>query len=300
MSNDTLVSVSCYTKWSDVSDIQERGRFEYIPAVAFTVQTDPTEKIARPELLSLGKPFSLWELGLPIELLCAYAKEEIGRKEELKVARRAYQKLKSFANRCADRILADLICALLLKTWTSDGNFLYFIEGPPSDKMLARLAYLYPSLENLTICFISFQPSDLITSVMSYQTGKLEFDIHRLMSVNSTVFLGPYPGTSDESLIQTYFFRHPEARPGKKVSPLRIDIFGQGLLESDMEKKKEGIEEKLRDGVWVAPYPIEDPIETILPKGLIMAIDSWKINYDRYLESILKGTVPKESDKHGQ
>jgi hypothetical protein len=287
MANEIVISVSNNIKWSEIIDIQEKGRFEYIPATAYIVQNEGPERTVHPDLLYFPKAFSLWELDLSIAILCKYAGDEIRRKEELKVARKAYLKLRNFANRCAERVLADLNCALLLKTLNPVDQFVYFMEGPPSDKILARLSYLYPSLKNLTICFISFKPEDLITSVMSFQKGRLQFDIHRLITEEITGFQGPYPGTSEESLIQTYFYRHPEVRHGKKVSPIRVDIFCQGLLESDIEDKKEIIKKKLEDETWISPYPIEHPIETILPKGLIMVIDSWVV-FDKTLERVLK------------
>ncbi|MCK4528506.1 hypothetical protein KAW18_14130 [candidate division WOR-3 bacterium] len=296
MVSEIVISVSHYIKWSEIPDILEKGRFEYIPATAYVVQNEGPERAVHPELLYFPKAFSLWELNLSIELLCKYAGDEIRRKEELKVAKKAYLKLRNFAKRCAERVLADLSCALLLKTWNSVDQFIYFMEGPPSDKILARLSYLYPSLKNLTICFISFEPKDLITSVMSFQTGRLQFDIHRLISEEITGFQGPYPGTSEESLVQTYFYRHPEVRPGKKVSPIRVDIFCQGLLESDIEDKKEIIRKKIEDETWTSPYIIEHPVEVLLPKGLINVIDSWK-EFDKTLESVLKTQIRKGSEQ---
>jgi hypothetical protein len=289
MAGEIVVNVSHYIKWSEISDIREKGRFEYIPAAAYTIQREAPERIEQSLPLYFPKPFSLCELNLPIEILCKYAVDEIKRKEELKLARKAYLKLRNFASRCAERVVADLICAAFLKTWNPEDRFIYIIEGPPSDKILARLSYLYPSLENLTICFISFKPEDLITSVMSFQTGRLEFDLHRLMSEEITGFQGPYPGTSEESLVQTYFYRHPGVRLLKMVSPIRIDIFSQGLLESDFDDKKENIREKLENEAWTSPYSIDDKaIKTILPKGLIMVIDSWQTRYDQELGEVLK------------
>lgn len=297
MASEIVISVSQYIKWSEISDIREKGKFEYIPAIAYVVQKEMPEKIEKPNLLYFDKPFSLWELNTPIEVLCKYAEDEICQKAELKVARKAYTKLKNFANRCSERVLGDLSCALLFKTLNPVDQFIYFFEGPPSNKVLGRFSYLYPSLKNVTICFISYKPEDLITSILSFQTGKLEFDIHRLMSKEVTGFLGPYPGTSEESLIQTYFYRHPEVRPGKKVSPIRIDIFSQGLLEDDFDIKKDIIKKKLEDETWISHYPIEHNFETILPKGLIMVIDSWKERYDKDLERIIKRRPSIQKEK---
>ncbi|MBT9140418.1 MAG: hypothetical protein DDT30_00994 [Dehalococcoidia bacterium] len=289
MSGAKVISISQKTIWSDISDIVKNRRFDYIPAIAYITRDNGEEK-GEATLLYCPKPFSLWGDTVTIEIFCRYARDEIERKEELKVARKAYLKLRNFANRCAERVLADLTCAVILKTWNnSTDQFIYFMEGPPSDKFLARLSCLYPSLENLTICFISFKPEDLITAVMSFQTGRLQFDIHRLISAETTGFQGPYPGSSEDSLVQTYFYTHPEVRSGIKVSPIRVDIFCQGLLESDIDEKKEIIWEKVNDETWTSPYLIKDPLHVILPKGLIEVIKSWEERgYDKRLEEILK------------
>lgn len=292
MGDERVISMSYNVVWSEISDMVEKKKFEYIPAIAYLVQYEGPEKLEKPTLLNFPRPFSLYEFGLPIEVLCRYIGEEIKRKEDLKVARMAYLKLKNFASRCADRVMADLICSVLLKTWERETDeFIYFIEGPPSNKILARLSYLFPTLENLTICFVTWRREDLITSVMSFQAGKLEFDIHRLLSTEIMGFQGPYPGTSEESLVQTYFYKHPELKPGAKVSPIRLDIFSQGLLESDFEDKKEIIKEKFEDNAWTMPFPIEDTIETILPKGLRIVIESWKQEYNQELERIIKQRI---------
>ena len=286
MGDETVVSVSNYVQWSDVYDIEKSGKFEYIPAISYVIQKEASKKLES-NFDYFKKPFNLWELGLPIEVVLEYAKNELEKREELKLARKAYLKLKAYANRCAERVLADFNCALLLKTLNPDDQFIFFIEGPPSNKIVARFGYLYPSLKNLTICFLSFKPEDLLTSVMSFQAGRLEYDIHRLLLEDRTDFLGPYPGTSADSLVQTYFYRPPELSPGIKVSPLRIDIFTQGLMESEFYDKKDIIQKKLEDGSWTTPYTVKHPIETILPTGLRTAIESWE-HYKKNLEIILK------------
>jgi len=289
MMNEVVISVSQYIKWGSISDVLKRERFEYIPAVAYTVQREGPK--AEENLIHyFPKPFCLLEPSLPIEILCKYAKDEFKSRDELKVARKAYLKLRNFANRSAERVLADLTATVLLKTLNSEDQFIYFFEGPPTDKVLSRLGYLYLSLKNITVCFISFKPEDLITSVMSFNLGQLQFDFNRAFSEEITGFQGPYPGDSEESLIQTYFYSPPKGLSSKKPSPIRIDIFSQGLLISDFENKKEIIRKKLEDENWTAPYSIDDKnnIFTILPKSLIEVIKSWKIIYNKQLEDIIK------------
>ena len=285
MPSERIVSISHNVIWPDITALLEKKRFEFIPAISYVIQDDGPQQAKKPELIYFPKPLSLYEFGLPIELLCKYVGDELEKKEELKVARHTYSKLKRFAQRCADRVVADLLCSLVLSTLNKEADqIIYFVEGPPSDKMLARLSYLYLSLEKITICFITFQREDLVTLVMSLQSGRLEFDIQRLLSSEIVGFQGPYPGISEESLVQTYFYKHPEVRTGGKVSPIRLDILCQGLLESHFEDKKEMIRKKLEDPAWRKSFPVDRVVETFLPMGFIMAIKSWSEFFNQKLE----------------
>jgi hypothetical protein len=165
-------------------------------------------------------------------------------KTRLLSAREAFKQLKNFASQCCERISADLCCQVILQEIRQrrDDDLIIFIEKSASDKMLGRLASLQLSLENITICFLTYKPSDLMTIAMSNQTSKLRFDINRLMSSDVDDFLGPYPGDSEDSLMQSYFYRPPLlGDSGESFAPMRLDIFSQGLRLDETESKKEMI-----------------------------------------------------------
>lgn len=217
--------------------------YRYIPVVLYNSKTSQIDKLATPQIKTFNAdiPFTLYELGTPISILKTYMGDKID-KEDLLSVKRAFKGLKNFASQCYERVIADLCCQIILEKISNmpeNRELLFFIEKSASDKMLGRLATLNLNLDKLTLCFLIYNASDLMTSVMSTQTGKLHFDIHRLMNTDITDYLGPYPGDAEESLIQTYFYKPMDYRP------MRVDIFAQGLLRDKIEAKKELIKSVL-------------------------------------------------------
>lgn len=211
--------------------------YRYIPVVFYNSKISQVDKLSTPQIKTFNThiPFSLYELGTPISILKSYMGNKI-EKEDLLSVKRAFKGLKNFASQCYERVIADLCCQVILESIDNtpeNRQLLFFVEKSASDKMLGRLATLNLNLDDLTICFLVYTASDLMTSVMSTQTGKLHFDIHRLMNMDTTDYLGPYPGDAEESLIQTYFYKPTDYRP------MRVDIFAQGLLRDKIEAKKE-------------------------------------------------------------
>lgn len=227
-------------------------RYKYVPIVAFNNKTSGKDDLTKPILESFDNntPFSLYQLGTPIAILTKFMGNNKIKKEDFVSARKAFRELKNFAAQCYERTIADLCCKVILgeiKTKEDDEEIVFFLEKSASDKMLGRLATLNLNLDKITVCFLISSPSDLMTTVMSNQTGRLRFDVNRLMATDSTDFLGPYPGDYEDSLVQSYFYRPSplnESAAGN-YTPLRLDIFAQGLLIKDIEKKKEMIKKLL-------------------------------------------------------
>ena len=222
-------------------------RYQYCSFVVYNKKILHSDHIFDPPALESFnnlKPFSLYKAGIPITILKQYMSGKIDKTKLLSV-REAFKELKNFASQCCERISADLRCQVIVQEIMErkDNDLIIFIEKSASDKMLGRLATLQLSLKNITICFLTYQPSDLMTIAMSNQTSKLRFDIHRLMSSNVYDFIGPYPGDSEDSLIQSYFHRpSPRGEGGEAFAPMRLDIFSQGLRLDEVESKKEKIE----------------------------------------------------------
>jgi hypothetical protein len=224
-----------------------RFRYQYYSFVAYNKKIFDTENDFDPPVLIKSfnnlTPFSLFKSGIPITTLKKYMGGKID-KTKLLSAREAFKQLKNFAVQCCERISADLCCQIIIQEIKARNNddLIIFIEKSASDKMLGRLATLHLDLNNITICFLTYKPSDLMTIAMSNQTSKLRFDINRLMSSEFHDFIGPYPGDSVDSLIQAYFHKPlPRGDEGAEYAPMRLDIFSQGLRLDQIETKKDAI-----------------------------------------------------------
>lgn len=280
MENSKIIGISYKVKWLDIQEVGRKGKFKFVPAVNYKIDGSSEVK-----LVNYPDSLQLFTKGVSMELLAKYSDQDI-KKEEFKVAQRAYRKLRDFAYRCADRVIADLICGIILQYSGEGENVIYIIQKPPSDKIMGRLGYLYLPIKELTILFISWRPEDLITNVMQHKTGKLEFDLHRLMSEEKEGLVGPYPGNPTETLKQTYFYSPP--KQGKRgLFPIRIDIFSQGLLESDFRGKEKVLEKLLQERNLTPPFELKEGIFIRLHRGLKDCIDAWQ-HHEKQLDLILK------------
>ena len=280
--------------------VQKEGvdfKYSSVPLVAYNKKTVGKVDLSAPILVPYNKmsPFYLYELGIPITLLKIYSANRIC-KEDLISVKKAFRQLKYVASQCYDRVIADLCSDLILneiKINDDDNELVFFIEKPMSNKMLGRLGTLHLNLSKVTICFITSRPSDLMTTVMSYHTGKITFDIQRLFSDDSHDFIGPYPGDSEDSLIQTYFYKPPPEKEGGQFLPMRLDIFTQGSLRSMIDDKKELLNELLIPGTNNTEHDRSslEPRQ-LVPAGFgdlmeVLKREEMKINNNIYFEDIV-------------
>lgn len=251
-----------------------RFRYQYYSFVAYNNISLNAENYVDPSALDKSfndlAPFSLYKSGIPITILKQYTSSKID-KIKLQSAREAFKELENFAEQCCERISADLCCQVILHEVMNrkDNDLIIFIEKSASDKMLGRLATLQLDLNSIIICFLTYKPSGLMTIAMSSQTSKLRFDINRLMTSDSVDFKGPYPGDSEDSLIQAYFYQPaPRGRNGEAFSPMRFDIFSQGLRMDQVESKKESIKEIFLNRTTSYKDPYDDSaLPRLIPKG---------------------------------
>ena len=246
LDNENLIELS---KFDDF-------RYKFTTVVVYNKKTEGRKDLTEPPLTESynnESPFSLYKSGTPIAVLKSYIGDNF-HKSKLSLATKAFKVLKNFTSQCCERITADLCCQVIVKEIEDERKkgdsqtLVFFIEKSASDKMLGRLASLQLNLDNIIICFLTFDPPNLMTIAMSNQTSKLHFDINRLMSSDDPGFFGPYPGDSEDSLIQTYFHRPSSIEEGGgEFSPMRFDIFSQGLRRDEIDNKKEIVKEIFSD-----------------------------------------------------
>jgi hypothetical protein len=260
-SNIKIINVRYRNYTLDSEDLLESSnlndfRYKFTTVVVYNKKTKGRKDLTEPPLTESynnESPFSLYKSGTPIAVLKSYIGDNF-HKSKLSLATKAFKELKNFASQCCERITADLCCQVVMKEIKEErrkGNsqtLVFFIEKSASDKMLGRLSALQLNLDNIIICFLTYDPPNLMTIAMSNQTSKLHFDINRLMLSHDSDFFGPYPGDSEDSLIQTYFHRPPTAeKVGGEYSPMRFDIFSQGLRRDEIDNKKELVKKIFSD-----------------------------------------------------
>lgn len=281
MDNIRIVNISQKTFLPSTDNIINNHAIEFYPVISWNEKKLGENNINHNNLNFFKMPFKLYERGISISTLCNYLGGTI-RKDDFLV-KKVFAKLKSFALQCADRVIADLCCQVILKTFqkatSDDEDIICFIEKSASDKMLGRLGSLYLSLDRLTVCFLSYEPEDMFTNIISSQTGKLSFDLHRLMTRENEEPLGPYPGSSNKSLRQTFFYK-PRLDSNVEVLPIRLDFFVQGITEIQIEKKCNDVIEKIfkSDTGERLPYQVlgtENSPSVLLPAGFVAAKERW-------------------------
>lgn len=280
-----IVGLTHNTESLDMDGVLKKKRFEFIPGIAYNILNLQDNNIIeeKTDHMELPKPFVLFAQGTPIELIRKFITTE-----DLSSAKMAYSKLMDLAYKNIDRIIADLYCSLIIsivdESRDSD-EVIFFFDGSAWDKILGRLASLYLP-DRITFCFLTYKTEQLLTSIIAKATGKLDFDLLRIMNDENSVPIGPYPGSFEDSLTQTYFYR-PNRGGKEKLEPLRLEIFAQGLLESEFVNKKDTILDLLRNPEMTMLYKIGDNKVTTLPKSLFRAIEYKNISYKNTLKLML-------------
>ncbi len=269
-------------------------RYNFTTIVAYNKKSKGRNDLTEPpsiESYNSESPFSLYKSGTPIAVLRNYIGNNI-HKHKLSSASKAFKELKNFAAQCCERITADLCCQVIMREihkTKGTQKMVFFIEKSASDKMLGRLASLQLNLDNIVVCFLTFDPPSLMTIAMSNQTSKLHFDINRLMSSNNPDFFGPYPGDSEDSLIQTYFHRpFPIEEGGGEYSPMRFDIFSQGLRRDSFEGKKGEIEQIFSNSADTETERKKTEPRKLMPMGFGMLKEFLEKQND-YIREKLRG-----------
>lgn len=248
-----------------IASREKSFEFKFIPAVAFNKKNEEADASSPSELIFYQDKcaannkennfapyvFSLYEFGTSLTLLRSYTSDIIN-SQVLQSVKQAFRQLKRIVSKCSERIISDLCCNIILKILQENHRerITFFIISPMSDKMLGHLGTLYLNLRRVTIVFLATRPTDLMTTVMSQHTRRIRFDLHRLMSEDSDEMVGPYPGDSEKSLTQTYFYK-PKPIPSEdkgSYRPIRLDIFSQGLSLKELEDKKEELRKLLKPG----------------------------------------------------
>lgn len=185
-----------------------------------------------------------------------------------------YSKLSLTARENQERLIADFICAIILKQLRSfpDDQFIFVIKDAfETEKFVGRLGYLGLPLDKVAIYFISSNLRDLLTNYLSPFSQERVGDLSRLKASKDGLF-GPFPENEEATMLRTFFW----AFPNKELYPLRINLFSQFMNRSMQDRECRRIERLFRSEGWTGPYKADGGLgqeRTRLPKVLIECED---------------------------
>jgi hypothetical protein len=131
-----------------------------------------------------------------------------------------------------ERIIADLICGIILKEVQEYfGKFVFFIADQfETWKIFGRLAYLGLPIDRISILFVSTDIKSLLQRNMISPFDRNKFDLSILLGEESNV-LGPYPKDDIITLSRTFYRTY-----NHELYPVKIDLFSQFLDSASIEK----------------------------------------------------------------
>ena len=185
-----------------------------------------------------------------------------------------YNKLGMTVRENQERLIADFICAIILKqlrTFPND-EFIFVIKDSfETEKFVGRLGYLGLPLDKVAIYFISSNLKDLLTNYLSPFSQERIGDLSRLKG-NTDGLYGPFPEDEEATMLRTFFwaFSNPE------LYPLRINLFSQFMNRSMLDRECKRMERLFQSQGWAELYTVDGgrgQEKTRLPKVLIECED---------------------------
>jgi hypothetical protein len=152
-----------------------------------------------------------------------------------------YKKTKKLYRANQERIVSDIICAIILKelrSETTDAHLVFFItEKFDTNKIIGRLAYLNLPMDRITILFLSRNISDFYTRNIVSLFGNT-VDLNFLNEEhNIDKIFGPYPEDGSIGLVRTFYKTYVEM----DLYPVRVDLFCQSVSRAGILDIKEKI-----------------------------------------------------------
>lgn len=263
-------------------DFIKSGTFKAIPSITYNVNfSNDNDKESNTKVIYSKIPFEI----LKKDNSFSKFKGVLGRDEKniefLQIPGESYKKILLYIGKNMSKVIADYISSLIVRLieelYIIDKNKknIFIINNTSDDKLIGRIAYMYLCSKKNTFALISFMPSDLMTNKTSYEGKNNKFDIkyfeddegNNICTDRSKII----PNDSMDSLTQTFFYN---VEKDNEFSPIRVDLFSQGLSKNEIEEKSNQIIEVLKDVNQTGPYENKQigDFHTRLPIGLLDCI----------------------------
>lgn len=249
----------------------ENGRYKAAVQVLYKVNA---EKV---QCFQINRPIEIFHKSMMYKDFESIVRSDSRNTDFMTIPGKAYRQMQSFINKEVEKVLADMVTAVIakiLKSLDQDALNIFFIDSRESNKILGRLGYMYLNNIKNTFCFVSYKTDSLITDVLRNGSETLELDIDYFTRYKSRDVSEIVPNDFMESLLQTVFYKM--AANGEELPPLRCDIFSQGITNGEIQDKVEAVREVLTNPQQMSPpYEYSSSKKYVmLPRVLYDCIDA--------------------------
>lgn len=241
-----------FSPMPDVDTISSKGTIAYSPTVVYYDETnDSFSKVAFPKEF---RTFATIDDFFP------------GSKS-------FYSKLRTTARVNQERLIADYICAVVLKElrrFPNDQLLFVIKDAFETEKIVGRLGYLGLPLDRVTIYFVSSDLKDFLTNYLAPYSETRSSDLSLLK--DKVGLSGPFPENDTVTMLRTFFWSFSE----KELYPLRINLFSQFMNHLTLKKQSARMSGYLSMSNWTEIYDADGGIgneRTRLPVVLVRCED---------------------------
>lgn len=256
---------------TDMNTFAENGRYKAAVQVLYKINNEMVQ------CFQINRPIEIFHKSMLYKDFASIVRSNTESTEFMTIPGKAYRQMQYFINKEVEKVLADMVTAVIvkiLKSLDQDDMNIFFIDSRESNKLLGRLGYMYLNNFKNTFCFVSYKTDSLITDILRNGSETLELDIDYFIRCKGRDVSEIVPNDFMESLLQTVFYK--VAANGEELPPLRCDIFSQGITNREIQQKVEAVRKVISNPKEMSlPYQYSSAKKfVLLPRVFFDCIDA--------------------------
>lgn len=273
---------------TDMNTFAENGRYKAAVQVLYKINN---EKV---QCFQINRPIEIFYKSMLYKDFANIVRSNTESAEFMTIPGKAYRQMQYYINKEVEKVLADMVTAIIvkiLKSLEQDDTNIFFIDSRESNKLIGRLGYMYLNNIKNIFCFVSYKTDSLITDILRNGSETLELDIDYFRRCEGRDVSEIVPNDFMESLLQTVFYKVPAK--GEELPPLRCDIFSQGISNREIQRKVEAVRKVISNPKEMSlPYKYSSSNKfVLLPRVFFDCIDAaeqfasdlqWVLEDDKY------------------
>lgn len=262
---NNIIGLHTFSVSSEIKEFTNKGIYRTVPAILYKINDEDIN------FFKIDRPIEIFKENMNYGKLRNIISSD---DSVLTIPGKAYQKMMQYVSQNNNKVIADMLMNIIVKiinrlnTDCPDAHNVFFIDSIDMNKIIGRLGYLYIKSETNTIAFLTYKSKGLLTDTLNTGNEKVVFDIHYFdrtehkKEEHSPIIPNDYM----ESLTQAVFYR---IQSNETLSPLRCDVFSQGISTSQIQEKVDKLQEIFTDtNNMTPPFEDENGNYTMIPRVL--------------------------------